>query len=78
MLQEEVEDVNRQRRVLTAQARLSALIVGGLPLIWLPFGGWSRLHGLVESGSGGAMVATVGIVMEIIGMAFVWRMAVAP
>ncbi len=66
-------DLARQRRVLTTQARLSAGIVGGLPLLWLAFGGVGRLQRLVEAG--GAPVALVGVAMETIGVFMVWRMA---
>ncbi|MDJ0953561.1 MAG: type II secretion system F family protein [Acidimicrobiia bacterium] len=68
-------DLARQRRVLTAQARLSAGIVGGLPLLWLAFGGVGRLQSLVEAG--GTPVALVGVAMETVGVLMVWRLAAA-
>ena len=66
-------DLDRQRRILTAQSRLSAAIVGGLPLVWLVFGGVGRLQALVEGG--GAAIAAAGLGMETIGVAMVWRLA---
>lgn len=66
-------DLDRQRRILTAQSRLSAVIVGGLPLLWLVFGGVGRLQTLVEGG--GAAIAFLGLGMEIIGVATVWKLA---
>ncbi len=62
-----------QRRTLTTQARLSAVIVGSLPLLWLAFGGVGRLHTLIEQG--GSIVAMVGVAMEGLGVVLVWRMA---
>ena len=66
-------DLERQRRTLTAQARLSAAVVGSLPLLWLVFGGWSRLQVLIRHGGG--LVAAAGVGMEALGMALVWRLA---
>lgn len=68
-------DVARQRRVLTAQSRLSAAIVGGLPIVWLAFGGVARLESLVAAG--GAPIAVLGLGMEATGVALVWRLASA-
>ncbi len=66
-------DAGRQRRALTAQSRLSALVVGGLPLVWLVFGGVGRLRSLIDSG--GAAVAVAGLGMEALGVVLVWRLA---
>ncbi len=68
-------DLARERRVLTAQARLSAAVVGGLPLLWLAFGGIGRLQRLVAAG--GAPVALVGVTLEALGVLMVWRLATA-
>lgn len=68
-------DAVRQRRVLTAQARLSAAIVGGLPLVWLALGGVARLQNLVAGG--GAPIAVLGLGMQATGVALVWRLASA-
>ena len=66
-------DLARQRRVLTTQARLSALIVGGLPAVWFVFGGVGRLETLIAGG--GAVIALLGLGMEALGIALVWRLA---
>jgi tight adherence protein B len=66
-------DLRRQRKSLTAQARLSASIVGCLPLLWFVFGGWNRLQVLINHGGG--IVAAAGIGMEALGVALVWRLA---
>ncbi len=66
-------DLQRQRRTLTAQARMSAVVVGSLPLLWLVAGGWDRLQVLISHGGG--VVAAVGIGMEVLGISLVWRMA---
>jgi Flp pilus assembly protein TadB len=66
-------ELARQRKVLTAQARASALTVGSLPLFWFLFGGWSQLQTLVANG--GASIAAVGVGMETLGALLVWRLA---
>lgn len=68
-------DVARQQRTLTTQARMSAMVVGGLPLVWLVFGGVGRIHGLVEQGAG--LVAVAGLALEALGSLLVWRLAVS-
>ncbi len=65
--------LERQRRTLTVQARLSAAIVASLPLLWLVFGGWGRLQVLIRHGGG--VVAATGVGMEALGVALVWRLA---
>lgn len=65
----------RERRVLTTQVRMSALVVGGLPLLSLLVGGAGRIGTLVASGTGGAVLAAVGVAMQLTGSALVWRMA---
>jgi Flp pilus assembly protein TadB len=68
-------DVARQRRTLTTQARLSALVVGGMPLLWLVFGGVGRMQSLVAAGA--TAVVVVGLAMELVGALLVWRLAAA-
>lgn len=63
----------RQQRVLTTQARLSALIVAGMPVLWMLFGGFRRIASLFAGGAG--MLAIVGIAMELLGVGLVWRLA---
>ena len=66
-------ELERQQRVLTAQSRMSALIVGGLPFVWLAFGGISRLETLVANG--GIVIAVVGLGLQALGIVVVWRLA---
>jgi Flp pilus assembly protein TadB len=66
-------DLMRQQRVLTTQARLSAAIVAGIPVVWMMFGGAGRIRSLVAGGAG--IVAVIGLAMEIGGVALVWRLA---
>ena len=66
----------RERRVLTAQARLSAAIVAGLPFVGVLLGGFSRIATLAAAGVGGFVVAAVGLGMQAVGVAVVWRMAI--
>jgi Flp pilus assembly protein TadB len=73
----EEEDLRRERRALTTQVRLSAVIVGGLPLVSLLAGGAGRVLDLVDSGRGGAAVAGVGLTAQAVGSLVVWRMAAA-
>lgn len=68
-------DLARERRVLTTQVRMSAAVVGGLPLVSLLVGGVGRIGTLAASGPGGMVVATVGVLMQVTGGALVWRMA---
>ncbi len=63
----------RQQRVLTTQARLSALIVAGMPVLWMVLGGFQRIVSLFAGGAG--MLAIVGITMELLGVGLVWRLA---
>ena len=68
-----VAEVNRQRRVLTTQARLSAVVVAGLPLAWLTLGGYGQMRSLIAAGGTG--IAVVGGGLELIGLVVVWRLA---
>lgn len=71
----EEAQLRRERRALTAQTRLSALVIGGMPVVALVAGGWGRVRDLVVSGSGGAALAGIGLVAQAIGSLVVWRMA---
>jgi Flp pilus assembly protein TadB len=66
-------EVVRQQRVLTTQARLSALIVAGMPVLWMVLGGFQRIVSLFAGGAG--MLAMVGVTMELLGVGLVWRLA---
>lgn len=65
----------RERRALTAQARLSAWIVGGGPLVLVGVGMTTGLGpdpaGL---GAAGAAVVSIGVGLIVIGAAVVWLM----
>ncbi len=69
-------DIRRERRTLTAQVRLSALVVGGLPFVSLLFGGFDRLRLLLGSGSVGVAMALAGLTMQLGGSLLAVRMAV--
>ena len=73
----EEADLAREKRALTAQARMSAAVVGGLPLLWMIFGGLDRLRTLTDAGGLGTAVAIAGLGMELGGGLLVWRLATA-
>jgi Flp pilus assembly protein TadB len=70
-------DRRREQRALTTQVRLSAAVVGGLPILALVFGGYDRIGALLRAGSGGVAVAVVGLGMQLAGIGIVWRLAKA-
>jgi len=70
-------DRRREQRALTTQVRLSAAVVGSLPVVALVFGGHDRIGALLRAGSSGAAVAVVGLVMQLAGIGIVWRIAKA-
>lgn len=65
----------RERRALTTQARLSAGVVGGLPVVSLLLGGADRIGLLIGSGNAGIAVAAIAVTMQGVGIGIVWRMA---
>jgi Flp pilus assembly protein TadB len=66
----------RERRALTTQARLSALVVGGLPLVLLlVLGGPHRLVRFAAGGRVGLAVVLAGLLLQAAGGVVVWRMA---
>jgi Flp pilus assembly protein TadB len=71
----EEADLRRERRALTTSTRLSALVIGGLPIVALLAGGWGRVGDLIASGSGGAVLAAIGLTAQAGGSLLVWRMA---
>lgn len=69
--------LTREKQALTTQVRMSAAVVGGLPLVWLILGGVGRLSTLVAAGGVGLAIAVAGLAMEIGGVLLVWRLAMA-
>lgn len=68
--------LTRERRALTAQARVSALVVGGLPAaLLLLLGGPHRLVALAATGRAGLWLVIAGILMQTAGCLVVWRLA---
>ncbi len=65
-------DIERERRVLTAQARFSAWLVGGLPVAaTLGFAATGRGPGLDGPG---AVISTIGVALVGVGGLVVWLM----
>jgi tight adherence protein B len=61
--------VDAEARALSAQARMSAMIVGGAPLayiVWSALTGGEALHALVGTPTGRACIVT-GLLLEGIG-----------
>lgn len=70
--------LHHEIRVATAHARMSAAVVGGLPLVALAFGGVTgRLTALLDAGGSGVVVLVVGLALVTAGLAvvagMVWR-----
>ncbi len=62
-------DARRQFRAASAQARLSAWVVGSLPVLALGFGWWSgRLQLLIAAGPVGVAAVTVGVLLLGLGV----------
>lgn len=65
---EDVSDA-RQHRTLTSQARLSAWVVGGLPILGTAvLAATGRLGAVLSSGPAGAAVMTTGLLLEVAGI----------
>lgn len=68
----EAGELSRERRALTAQARLSAFVVGGAPvamvIVLLITGG---AQALVAAGPVGHVMAAIGVGLELAGLAVV-------
>jgi Flp pilus assembly protein TadB len=71
----EEDELARERRALTAQARFSAWLVGGaalaVPIVLLATG---RAELLVESGRAGLFLLALGLGLELLGALMVWGM----
>ncbi len=70
----EVGRLNRERRALTAQARASAWVVGGVPVALLVLLAVSGRLGSLLSHPAGVMVLAAGLALEAAGVAVVWVM----
>ena len=70
----EVGRLSRERRALTAQARASAWVVGGLPVALLSLLAATGRVGPLLSHPAGVMVLAVGLALEAAGVAAVWLM----
>lgn len=68
-------DLGRERRRLTAQARASALVVAALPVVAIALTGGSQLVALVRSGTVGLIMTATGALLQISGLAIVWKLA---
>ena len=70
----EVGRLERERRALTAQARASAWVVGGLPLALLVMLVATGRAGALLSDPAGPAVLAVGLGLETAGIGIVWLM----
>ncbi|HUO45268.1 MAG TPA: type II secretion system F family protein [Acidimicrobiia bacterium] len=63
------EDLRREQRSLTVQARLSITIVGGFPLLILAFQvGSGEMGRLLELGVAGAVMVAMGVLLLLAGL----------
>lgn len=70
----EVGRLNRERRALTAQARASAWVVGGAPVILLALLAATGRLGPLLSDPAGRWVLAAGLALETAGAVAVWSM----
>lgn len=70
----EVGRLSRERRALTAQARASAWVVGGVPVALLALLATTGRIGPLLSAPAGALVLGGGLVLEAAGVVVVWLM----
>ncbi|MGH8934985.1 MAG: type II secretion system F family protein [Acidimicrobiia bacterium] len=71
----EEDELARERRALTAQARLSAWLVGGAALaVPIVLVATERAELLVESGRAGLVLLAAGLGLELLGVLMVWWM----
>lgn len=75
LLAAEDDELSREERSATAAARASAILVGGLPLVWLA---WLALTGRfgVQFAGGGlpAWMAGVGLALLAAGLLIIWAL----
>lgn len=75
MLATEEVGLDRERRAATAQARFSAWIVGGIPVVYLFYAGLSgKLAVLRAAGSVGVVLLSLGSILLIGGVGAIWGM----
>jgi len=70
----EVGRLERERRALTAQARASAWVVGGLPIALLVMLMAIGRAGALLSDPAGPVILAVGLGLEVAGVGIVWLM----
>lgn len=71
----EEAELARERRVATAQARLSAMIVAGLPVLFLAvLVVTGRLELLSGAGAAGMALLTAGLTLLAVGVIAIWMM----
>ncbi len=71
----EEAELARERRVATAQARLSAMIVAGLPLVFLAvLAVTGRMELLWGAGTAGVALLTGGLALVAVGVIAIWVM----
>jgi Flp pilus assembly protein TadB len=68
-------DLARERRQLTAQARASALVVAALPVGATVLSGGRQILAFAQSGAIGLTMTATGVLLQVAGLALVWRLA---
>lgn len=75
LLAKEEMELTRERRAATAQARLSAWIVAGIPVVYVVYAAVSgKLAALQGVGSVGNVVLAVGLLLLATGVGAMWGM----
>lgn len=68
-------ELARQRRQLTAQARASASVVAALPVVATVMSSGRQVAALAQSGAIGLTMTVAGVLLQVAGLAVVWRLA---
>ena len=66
--------LNRERRALTAQAKASAVVVGGAPVLLAAAAALTGRFGSLMESAAGPVILGVGVGLQAVGMAVVWSM----
>ncbi|NQV07473.1 hypothetical protein HQ535_13065, partial [bacterium] len=66
--------LNRERRALTAQAKASAAVVGGAPVLLAAAAALTGRFGSLMESAAGPVILGVGVGLQAVGMAVVWSM----